>query len=351
MTSATRQDGESSSKLFFNAYRDDPLAVLVLPRQPSKDTKPEPWMSWKYPIIITTIEAAFFGLAMLIYVARDGGLDVEKWGGYPVLVSVIVFDLVAFLLGARIYLYFSWKSGNIFQALADKKVIDESQMEDVKRIVERSAESKGQRYKWMVVLSRYRWPVFAIVLSLVVALGFLYSSGFNPDRDEFVRYRSTVVFVMLPIWMVGVYMIAMVVGRILSTRTLLTKLFPVVRVNVQPLNPDRCGGLKPLLEYALTTSYLSAMLGFGFLVWAYGAIQTSVNGTLTTDIGYLLELPALWFGVVLYVVLAPVTFFGTLGTAHQQMKNAKSKELEELSTQFNQDRRRFLRWTPSSGQR
>ena len=40
MTSATRQDGESSSKLFFNAYRDDPLAVLVLPRQPSKDTKP-----------------------------------------------------------------------------------------------------------------------------------------------------------------------------------------------------------------------------------------------------------------------------------------------------------------------
>ena len=147
-------------------------------------------MSWKYPIIITTIEAAFFGLAMLIYVARDGGLDVEKWGGYPVLVSVIVFDLVAFLLGARIYLYFSWKSGNIFQALADKKVIDESQMEDVKRIVERSAESKGQRYKWMVVLSRYRWPVFAIVLSLVVALGFLYSSGFNPDRDEFVILQA-----------------------------------------------------------------------------------------------------------------------------------------------------------------
>ena len=96
-----------------------------------------------------------------------------------------------------------------------------------------------------------------------------------------------------------------------------------------------------MLQYALTTSYLSAMLGFGFVVWAYGGVQTSVNGTLTTDIGYLLELPVLWFGVVLYVILAPVTFFQTLGTAHGPMKKAKSKDLEELSVQFNQDRRLF----------
>ena len=158
MTRTAEQDGQGRGDLFFKAYLDDPLAVFVLSRQSSEASRPEPWSSWKYPIIITAIEAAFFGLAVLIYLIRDGALYVEKWGGYPVLISVIVFDLVAFLLGARIYLYFSWKSGDIFQALADKKVIDES-LEDAKRIVNRSAESKVQRYKWVVVL----WGRMAIV--------------------------------------------------------------------------------------------------------------------------------------------------------------------------------------------
>src|SRR3990167_7721962 len=109
------QNVDETDNLVFQAYRRDPLATFVLSRQG--------WKSWKFPIALAFLQLAFIGVGLLVYQVRDGGIDVQRLGGHGAILSTIFFDAVAFLLGARFYLYFSSRSGTIYQALLDRGVI------------------------------------------------------------------------------------------------------------------------------------------------------------------------------------------------------------------------------------
>ena len=317
--------------LVFNAYRGDPLARLVLDGLG--------WKSWQFPAVYASVSVVLVAMALLMYVIRDGAVDVAKLGGYQSFLPTFVYSIFLSWVGARFYLYFSLQSGKLYQELADRNVIGQSDTEV--QIV------KGSEHSASAFHRRAIWPVIASFLAFSLLLTMLYSWFWDPGRDEVAKYSAVYTAFALPVWVVGMYMVGMVFARFLSTIWGLRRVLTTTPVEVHPLHPDKCGGLKPVLDYSLATSYLIAMFGIGFVIWAFGLTQVWSEGKVTTDASRILEFPAIWFGVALYVVMAPVAFFGTLWTAHRPMREQKSKMLAQLSDEFNKDHKQALTGDPS----
>ncbi|MDP6779727.1 MAG: hypothetical protein QGI83_23425, partial [Candidatus Latescibacteria bacterium] len=304
--------------LDFTAYRRDPLARLVLDRAG--------WDSWQFPVVYTLASIILLATAMLVYLVRDGSIDVARLGGYQGFLPTALYNIVAFYLGSRFYLYFCRQSGRLYQDLADRGVIAESPRE-IEMV--RGAEHTPDSYH-----RRGIWPLVGVFLGVGFLITMLYSVLWDPDRDEVARYTVVYVAFMLPVWVLGMYMIGMVCARFLSTIWGLSRRLTDADVEIHPLHPDSCGGLRPILDYSLSTSYLIAMLAVGFVIWAFSLTQVWEAGRVSTDAGRILEFPSIWFGAALYVVLAPVAFFGILWTAHRPMSEQKAKMLAQLSDEF-----------------
>ncbi|NJR65957.1 MAG: hypothetical protein HC772_12555 [Leptolyngbyaceae cyanobacterium CRU_2_3] len=98
-------------------------------------------------------------------------------------------------------------------------------------------------------------------------------------------------------------------------------------LKVNPLHPDRCGGLRSLSDYALKTAYLAAVLGimvgfieFQFITRGTGQIYWFVHLIIPLDI-----------------LLSITCFFGPLLAAHRGMRRAKENLLDEIAKQFQTD--------------
>lgn len=98
-------------------------------------------------------------------------------------------------------------------------------------------------------------------------------------------------------------------------------------VHLHPLFPDNAGGLLPLGQYALRTSYLITIAGFIIVFFEVGVyLEQSFSSAWIAH-----------FGFLIYLILAPIVFFAPLGTAHTAMRSSKKHYLLEISNQFNQD--------------
>ena len=98
-------------------------------------------------------------------------------------------------------------------------------------------------------------------------------------------------------------------------------------VDLHPLHPDNAGGLRPLGQYALRTTYLIA---FGGSMAALAEYVVYVVGESAT--AYFFH-----FAVLLYLILAPLSFFAPLWAAHDAMSRAKDRLLEHIARQFKDD--------------
>lgn len=97
--------------------------------------------------------------------------------------------------------------------------------------------------------------------------------------------------------------------------------------NVNPLHPDRCGGLRALSEYSLKAAYLIAVLGI-----LVGLIEYQF---ITGGVGQIY-----WFVhlvIPLYILLSIGFFFGPLVAAHRGMERAKEELLHSIARQFQAD--------------
>ncbi len=93
--------------------------------------------------------------------------------------------------------------------------------------------------------------------------------------------------------------------------------------NVNPLHPDRCGGLRSLSDYSLKTAYLAAVLSV-----MVGLIELQIIMSGRTPPLYVhLTIP-------LTVILSFICFFGPLLTAHKGMRQAKDSLLQDIAKQF-----------------
>jgi hypothetical protein len=120
------------------------------------------------------------------------------------------------------------------------------------------------------------------------------------------------------------FMLWMILSRIIATIRMLDQLFQHSNLQLNPLHPDRCGGLGPLNRYAQTLISFIAVIGLGLVVIAVPRILTE-NYT---------QQPMLQIAIISYLVLAPYCFFGTLGTAHRAMLRARDGLLLRISDEF-----------------
>jgi hypothetical protein len=180
-----------------------------------------------------------------------------------------------------------------------------------------------------------RWYWLAAVLVILMPLsgstlvGHLQASlGRAPMPRTWAQYNSTyfILFKYIP-WVFEWYMTMMLIAREIVAIRAFRQLFRDRELNLYPLHPDGCGGLRPLSEYALSFTYLIATIGLGISLLVYGGV---VEGTLGNNYPVLIAAAA-------YFVLAPTFFFAPLGTAHTAMKKAKNQLLMQISEQFVKD--------------
>ncbi|MFC1977501.1 hypothetical protein ACFLWS_04465 [Chloroflexota bacterium] len=119
-------------------------------------------------------------------------------------------------------------------------------------------------------------------------------------------------------------MIGVIAGRILINVYGLSRVFRIEEVKVNPLHPDKFGGLRPVNQYAMKITIFLASMGV-----------TAVMGIVIVGLDRVDDFHGLIPLFIIYLLLSPILFFGTLATAHGPMADIKEKYQLELSDLFN----------------
>ncbi len=101
----------------------------------------------------------------------------------------------------------------------------------------------------------------------------------------------------------------------------------LAKVVLHPLHPDKAGGLRPLGQYALNTTYPIVLAG---TIMAFAEYWQYIKGGFATSYFY-------HSALMLLLILTPIIFFAPLRSAHDSMKRAKDGLLTDISIQFNRD--------------
>lgn len=295
--------------LFFKSYRSDPLARLIIDR-----LRLAPY---QFALAIVGVTIFLYALTAALYAVF-----------YPdnVLVDFLVWarrswaHLVFLFIPPAIMGFYCWiniATGKLFDGLVRDKII-ESSNDKLRNIILHGKESIQEAY------NRKTWVVVSIIIVTIALALSIVRPGF---REAVGAIGSDIVIfniVMLPFLALQIYTVCMIVAKEVITIRSLGKLFEQTSINLRPLHPDKCGGLRRLQGYAITVTYAIALAGLGLSLLAYLSFQA---GHLANN--YLLHILLLS-----YLILAPYFFFATLGTAHQAMKTNKEKFLRNISEQF-----------------
>lgn len=125
-----------------------------------------------------------------------------------------------------------------------------------------------------------------------------------------------------------IYMGSMLILTLITNIWALHYTFAQKHLKVNPLHPDRCGGLRPLSQYSLKTAYLAAV--FGILVGLIEYQYITQNRTLSLN-------SPVHLLVLLHIALSLACFFGPLLAAHTGMQEAKERLLSTIAHQFHKD--------------
>ncbi len=365
----------TQNDLKFTAYKGDPFAAIIIGRWN--------WTGATYGMVYVGFYLAFLVSALGYLFLRNGEVEIALLGGYMSLFLLILVIIVVGGYGGWFYVYVTKKAGDIYDELATARVL----AGDTTKLLESICMSQNKR----------RWSVVALAISISYAVITFYTSFFSPHASLVTAYRSIIVIATSLAWTVGFYMIAMFAIRIVLTWRGLTKVFRESTITLQPLHPDRCGGLAPLRAYALQLSALAAVMGFLIVAFGFmtsrtvdeckyqllhsgisalekGCVSELVNngvlsevngnmvlivaldtysheGVIQVDFGRTLMLPQILLGLASYVVVAPLAFFGTLSSAHWKMRETKNEWLKDLSDQFIKEYPTSLKNTQGKGAR
>ena len=212
--------------------------------------------------------------------------------------------------------YYLWS----FQAIND--VIKDLEASDVVET------DKPEIYQNTLNLYYQRWRTFLALGSAVTFSIFVFITQPNLKNNWYGSGLFPAFAVTIATFLM-VYMGSMLVLNLITNVWVLHNILgsKELKLNVNPLHPDRCGGLRSLSNYALKTAYLAAVLGlmvgfieYQFITQGYGRVYWFVH----------LIIP-------LHVSLSIACFFGPLLAAHRGMRKAKDELLHEIARQFQAD--------------
>jgi len=162
------------------------------------------------------------------------------------------------------------------------------------------------------------WKILAIFMMVVI--GVLYFQ----TREALAGFASTSIAAKLVTsftYSILAYFATMLIVNLIINYWAIRRIVQDKELNINPLHPDRCGGLKILSDYSIKVVYLNAIFGILVSISAYRLVSI---GSIWASI----------FLVILYLSVATISFFAPLSTAHEEMQEAKTKLLLNLGKQF-----------------
>lgn len=284
-----------------NLFRFDPVAFLLIEK-----LKLSPISFGLWSFIITSLISLFTAwISNTLWLPKDSvGLLNDP------------FPWVGTLFASIIWGYYLWSYYSIIELLDKLGISDiiKTNPQEISKIIRRIYCNDNRKYS-------------ALFISIFFSIsGFLTQTG---NENSWYGSKLLPNVVSTAIILLGIYICSMLVFNLISNIWIFHQ---VLRnnnvknnVKINPLHPDRCGGLRPLSDYSLNTTYLIAF--FGVLVGVI--ILSTISNNQSNWHVYLL--------IPLYMILSVTCFFGPLWTAHSSMKNSKEELLNKIAEQFQTD--------------
>lgn len=275
-------------------------------------------------------------VALLSYWAfmRESLGDFVAWqlGEWP---NVALFWF-AYPLVVAFYPWVIWTSGSLYEKLRREGVLTD--------------EVAGAKDSVSKTVNHPAWSLGALLIALATEAGIFLDGHFGAWRN--IPGIGTDIWLFDAIGAIGnilgVYVIAIMVGRYIATLIGLSIVFRALEEKgksdmLRPWHPDRCGGLGVLSDYAVRFAWFIAACGLTVVLFALLAAMAVSNADVSSStesralLTYLHLKPAIWVMIGLYVILSPALFFLTLGTAHRTMQNTKRKHLRLISDRLDHE--------------
>jgi hypothetical protein len=270
------------------------------------------------PYAVCLIVALYGALHALVLPALFGHLRTA--GGVVGVVDdwpnlVIILLLLPFVLG-----YYAWQPA-IIQTLYDG-------------IAHRAAHNPAAAPRAAALLRPLGWPLWTVIGCTVGALECVW--WIAAIRGLTLLSWQNVNWVMaaslLPLRFIIFYALVFMLVRQLTVLFGLNQFFIEFSVEIQPLHPDRAGGLRMLGDYVFTNGLVVAIVG---LILGMELLRVRADVAVVT--------PELYGELALYFLAAPTVFFLLpLYSAHIRMVEAKQKLLAEIAEQFDLEYRVLL---------
>ena len=216
----------------FKFYKGDPLARFLIDRL---HLSPGAFaLAWTIVVFFVGFFASFASGTLITESGRVGFFQ----DMYNVIWN---FGITPMLAG-----YYLWGSnavGRLLQNLQGSEVVEISD-EEINRLV------RIYHHPWRIILS--------IAVALIVGIIFLSArddvQGYE-SATNLARYGITLTFT------IGAYTVTMLTINLVTNVLVLRKILADKEFHVNPLHPDRCGGLRALSDYSVKIAYLVAAAG------------------------------------------------------------------------------------------
>ena len=230
-------------------------------------------------------------------------------------------NLVILLLLAPLVMgYYAWQPA-IIQALYDG-------------IAGRAGHNPAGEQRAAELLHPLGWPVWAVI---ALAVGLLESAlqlvNFSSlPAPTWQNANWLMAASLLPLRFATFYALVFMLVRQVAVLFGLNRFFMEFSVEIQPLHPDRAGGLRMLGDYVFTNGLVVAIVGVSL---GMELLRVRSGVTVVT--------PEFMAELAIYFLAAPTVFFlFPLYSAHVRMVEAKQRLLAEIAEQFDLEYRVLL---------
>ena len=229
--------------------------------------------------------------------------------------TAIVVDFGSVPIIAGLYLWSTEGATSMFRQLTESGVFRDAS------VINAEIDKSRPAYK-----SKFVFYLIA-VLSILYALSQLAAyQGWVPWKSAggYINLEPAAAYYRTPFWLLNFYTFLFAIYNIVITVITLRKLFDTRGIRIQPLHPDKCGGVISISQYTVKIAYGIASAGLVISGATVFALQTNA----------LRESYPIIIGIVAYLLLTPLLFFWPLGTAHTAMQEAKDAQLLQLAKRF-----------------
>lgn len=131
------------------------------------------------------------------------------------------------------------------------------------------------------------------------------------------RYFPANTIIYESIWIVGYFIIAVMIWKLLQTAIYIKRLFDEFETDIKPFHPDKCGGLKPITQIVVNINLFIFAAGISFVVVYYSYLRALV--------------PYIWLVFIGYIAISIFLFFFPLIGARDSMRKNKEKFVQLFS--------------------